>query len=246
MLAGCDQIKKINKGNTVNKIVILFVLFSILLLAACAAPGGAAPSAATPTAGIVNADFSNALPVPSQLALGTIMLKDTPQAVTAAQAAEMLPLWQALQSMTGATSTSEVEINALVTQIQQTMQPAQLEAIANLKITQESMAAAFQQLGLNNFPNRQNGTPVARTPGANQGGGNGGFGPGGGGPGGGGFIIEGGPGGGPGGGFAGAPAGTISPSIQSTAQARASQRAQFGNPILYNAVVEYLKQVAGQ
>ena len=91
-----------------------------------------------------------------------------------------------------------------------------------------------------------NSTPVGRTPGANQGGGNGGFGPGGGGPGGGGFIIEGGPGGGPGGGLGGAPAGTISPSIQSTAQARASQRAQFGNPMLYNAVVEYLKPLVGQ
>ena len=229
-----------------KKIIILFILSSILLLAACAAPGGGAPSAPTPTAGIVNADFSNALQVPSQLALGTIMLKDTPEAVTAAQAAEMLPLWQALQSMTSSTTTSEVEIYALVTQIQQTMQPAQLEAIANLKITQESMAAAFQNLGLSDFRNNPNSTPVARTPGANQGGGNQGFGPGGGGPGGGGFIIEGGPGGGPGGGLGGAPAGTISPSIQSTAQARASQRAQFGNPFLYNAVVEYLKQLIGQ
>ncbi len=235
-----------------KKIIILFVLASIMILAACTAPGEAATSAAaTPTAGIVNTGFANALPVPSQLALGTIMLKDTPEAVTAAQAAELLPLWQALLSMTNSTSTaSAVEIDALVSQIQQTMQPAQLNAIADLKITQESMATAFQDLGLNNLPSGRSGTPVARTPGAFSGGGGGNFGPNGGGPGGGpgggGFIIEGGPGGVPGGGFAGTPAGTISPSIQSTARAQASKRNQYGNPILYNAVVEYLSQVTDQ
>ena len=229
-----------------KKFVIIFVLASAMILTACAASGEAATSEVTaPTAGMVNTDFSNALPVSSQLALGTIMLKDTPQAVTVDQAAELLPLWQALQSMTSTSSTSEVEINALVTQIQQSMQPAQLEAIANLKITQESMTSAFQTLGFNNFPTDQNGTPVARTPGAGQGNRNGGF-PGDGGPGGGGFGGGGFPGGG--GGFGGGvpPAGTISPSIQSTAQARASQRSQFGNPILYNAVVQYLKPTAGQ
>ena len=135
-----------------KKIGIVFFLVSVLLLSACAAPGGAAaPAAATPTAGVVNTNYDNALPVPSQLALGTIMLKDTQNPVTTDQAAKLLPLWQAVQSMTSSTSTSAVEFNALVTQIQQTMQPAQLEAIANLKITQASMASAFQTLGLNNF-----------------------------------------------------------------------------------------------
>ena len=231
-----------------KKIGIVFVLASVLLLSACAAPGGtAAPAAATPTAGVVNTNYDNALPVPSQLALGTIMLKDTPNPVTTDQAAKLLPLWQAVQSMTGSTATSAVEFDALVTQIQQTMQPAQLEAIANLKITQASMASAFQTLGLNNFPSSRNGTSVARTPGANTGrdNGGGGFtGP----PGGGGFIEGGGrgPGGFGGGGFGGLPTGTVSPSIQATAIARATQRAEFGNPILYNAVVTFLTQTAGQ
>jgi hypothetical protein len=237
------------EDNAVKKIVILFVFASVMLLAACAAPGGAAsPAADTPTAGVVNTNYDNALPVPSQLALGTIMLKSTADEVTAAQAAELLPLWQAVQSLTNATSSSTVEFEALVIQIQQTMNPAQLDAIANLKITQESMATAFQTLNLNNFPSSQNGTPVARTPGATRGGGNGngGFD----GPPGGGFIIEGGPGGIPGGfgggGFGGFPTGTVSPSIRATAEAQATARAQFGNPILYNAVVTYLTQVAGQ
>ncbi len=232
-----------------KNIGILFVMVSVMLLSACAAPGGAATTAAaTPTAGVVNVNYANALPVPSQLALGTIMIKDTQDAVTAAQAAELLPLWQAVQSMTSSTATSAVEFEALVTQIQQTMQPAQLQAIANLKITQESMATAFQSLGLNNFQPGRNGTQVARTPGANNGGG--GFnGP----PGGGGFIEGG--GGGPGGfggggfgggGFGGLPTGTVSPSIQATAVAMATQRAEFGNPILYNAVVTFLTTAAGQ
>ncbi len=212
-----------------KKIGILFVLVSVMLLSACAAPGGAATSAAaTPTAGVVNTNYANALPVPSQLALGTIMIKDTQDAVTAAQAAELLPLWQAVQSMTSSTTTSAVEFEALVTQIQHTMQPAQLEAIANLKITQESMATAFQSLGLNNFQPGRNGAPsgtqVARTPGANGGGGFNGP------PGGGGFIEGG--GGGPGGFggdqvvwgdlvvLAGCPPGQFRHPIQATAMAR--------------------------
>ncbi len=236
-----------------KKIGILFVLISALLLSACAAPGGAATSAAAaPTAGVVNTNYDSALPVPSQLALGTIMLKDTQDAVTADQAAQLLPLWQAVQSMTNSTATSAVEFEALVTQIQQTMRPAQLEAIANLKITQASMTTAFQSLGLNNFQSGRNGAPsgtqVARTPGATNGRG-GDFGP----PGGGGFIEGG--GGGPGGfggggfgggGFGGLPTGTVSPSLQATAMARATQRAEFGNPILYNAVVTFLTTAAGQ
>ena len=233
-----------------KKIGILFVLVSVMLLSACAAPGGAATSAAaTPTAGVVNTNYANALPVPSQLALGTIMIKDTQDALTAAQAAELLPLWQAVQSMTSSTTTSAVEFEALVTQIQQTMQPAQLQAIANLKITQESMATAFQSLGLNNFQPGRNGAPsgtqVARTPGGPNGGGFNGP------PGGGGFIEGG--GGGPGGfggggpgGFGGLPTGTVSPSIQATVMAMATQRAEFGNPMLYNAVVTFLTTAAGQ
>ena len=232
-----------------KKIGILIFLASILVLTACAAPGGTTAPAATPTAGVVNTNYDNALPVPSQLALGTIMLKDTQDAVTADQAATLLPLWQAVQSMTNSASISEVEFNALVNQIQGSMEPAQLEAIANLKITQASMTSAFQTLGLNNFSGRNgsapNGTPVARTPGAATSGRNrgdfngppGGFD--GGGPGGFG-------GGGFGGGFGGLPTGTVSPSIQETAIARATQRAEFGNTMLYNAVVTFLTQAAGQ
>ena len=240
-----------------KKISIVSILVTLILLAACAAPGGtAAPAASTSSStDVLNTNYENALPVPSQLALGTVMLKGTENEVNATQAAVLLPLWQALNSMANSSSASVVEFNSLLAQIEKAMQPAQLEAIANLKITQESMRTAFESLGLSNVPsNRNGGAQVTRTPGATTGGQGGGFdGPPGGGGGGGGFS-GGGPGGGipgdfgGGGGFGGGgiPTGTVSPSIQSTMMARSTQQAEFGNPMLYNAVVSYLTQMVGQ
>jgi len=225
---------------------LIFCLSAALILSACSTPDGAATSAAqagaTATPGILSENYSGALPVNSQLALGTIKLKDTPDAITAEQAAVLLPLWQALQTLSTKTTASQIEVNALIGQIQETMKPNQLQTIAGFKLTQADTQAVLQALGgANGFAGR-NGTPVARTPGAtggNRGGNAGGNfnGPpdGGGGPGGFGGAI-------PGGGAAAGGA-TVSPSIQATARAQAgSQRAQIGNTMFFNAVVIYLEQ----
>jgi hypothetical protein len=227
---------------------LVLLLGAALILTACATPAGAATTAAQAgpiaTPGVLTESYTGALPVNSQLALGTIKLKDTPDAITNEQAAVLLPLWQALQSLSTKTTASQIEVNALIGQIQETMQPSQLQTIAGFKLTQADTQAVLQALGgANGFAGR-NGTPVARTPGANGGnrGGNGGGnfnGPpdGGGGPGG--FA-----GGAPGGGAAGGNgAATVSPSIQATARAQAGgQRAQIGNTMFFNAVVIYLEQ----
>ncbi len=90
------------------------------------------------------ADYDDALPVREQLALGTIELDETDLAIDDALAAELLPLWQAVQSLSNSATTAEAEVNAVVNQIQDSMSPVQIEAIAGMALTTESMTTLFE------------------------------------------------------------------------------------------------------
>jgi hypothetical protein len=178
-----------------RNLVVVGLLLSGLL-AACG--GGAVETAVdTPTgAPRLTADYNDALPVQSQLAVGTLQLEDTDLAVDETLAADLLPLWQALQSLDSSETTAEVEITAVLNQIQNTMQPEQIGAIADMQLTQESMTVLIEDgtltLGRGGFGSNNAADSAS----------SGGFTPPGGIPGGGGF--GGGPGGGiPGGGFGG-------------------------------------------
>ena len=78
--------------------LLVIGLFAMGLLAACS--GGAAETAVSNSSGSprLTADYNQALPVQSQLAVGTLQLEETDLAVDEALAAEILPLWRALQS----------------------------------------------------------------------------------------------------------------------------------------------------
>jgi len=122
------------------------------------------------------ADYENALPANSQLALGTLWLEGTDNAVTPAQARTLLPLWQAIQN--GALQ-SDAELNAVLKQIEGTMTTDQLAAIAAMKLGTEDVMAYAQEEGLQD-PGTITGTMAMGAPpagGAPQGqGGPGGFG----------------------------------------------------------------------
>lgn len=92
----------------------------------------------------LTADYDDALPVQSQLAIGTLQLEGTEQAVDEVLAAKILPLWQVLQSLSSSDTTAEAEITAVVNQIQNTMQPEQISAIAAMQLTQASMTALIE------------------------------------------------------------------------------------------------------
>lgn len=119
------------------------------VLAGCG--GGQATSAPADTAGsetytseVLDTSYSDALNVSNQLALGTIQLEGTEDAVTPEQAATLLPLWQALQGGV----TAQAEVNAVLKQVEGTMTPEQLEAVAAMQLTQEDMQAWMQEQGL--------------------------------------------------------------------------------------------------
>jgi predicted small lipoprotein YifL len=84
-------------------------------------------------------DYNDALTVQDQLALGTIQLEETEWAVDETLAAALLPLWQAVQSLSNSATTAEAEVNAVVNQIQDTMSPAQIQTISAMALTTESM-----------------------------------------------------------------------------------------------------------
>jgi hypothetical protein len=84
------------------------------------------------------------MPASSQLALGTLRLEGTEDAVTPEQAKTLLLLWQSIQS--GALQ-DEAETNAVYKQIEGTMTPAQMAAIVAMKLTSEDLTIWMQDQG---------------------------------------------------------------------------------------------------
>lgn len=116
-----------------------FILF--LLLAACGAnteEGGAAE---------LNENYTEALPVSTQLALGSLQLEDTDLAIDETQAADLVPLWQAFQTLSESDKTADVEVTAVLAQIQETMTAEQIEAVVTMALTAEDATAWMQEAG---------------------------------------------------------------------------------------------------
>ena len=120
-----------------KKFLILVILISIsaMLLAGC--------SSAT----IATVSANNGLTTATKLALGTLKLEDTSQAVTAAQATELVTLWEGYESLSNSDTTSQVELDALVKQIQSTMTTVQIAAIEAMDLTDQSVSEGVQSLG---------------------------------------------------------------------------------------------------
>ena len=231
------------------------VLVATLVLAACASKTGPTTGGTNPSGnggGNGGAGFTNRpLPLVGQLLVGTFKLEGTTNAVDANEATQLLPLWQAYSQLLTSNTTAQEEVDAVVSQIQTTMTPAQVQAITAMKLTTQDEFSLMSTLGLgfrgSGTPGF-NGTPGFRgTPRA--GGGGGGF-PGGGGgfAGGGGGGFPGGGGGfaGGGGGFTGGGGGFNATQI-ATLRAQRTRTADFGNlptPLL-REMISLLQKKAG-
>jgi hypothetical protein len=243
-------------------IILPLIIIAMLLLSAC---NSAAPSSAADTAGEATSETTvesgaaqesgnvrleasaGDLSVQAQLALGTLQLEDTELAVDEALAAELLPLWQALQSLSNSDTTAEAELTAVVNQIQDTMNQDQIQAIAAMQLTEERLNAMIEEGELPFGGGFRGG---AFTGDGDSGGGQGG-------PRGGDFFFGGPPGGGPGGGgpgggfFAGGPEGgfgDLSEDDIATRQAQFEEgdfSAVFQGRILTGAVIRLLQEKTG-
>lgn len=166
------------------KRLILIILVVPLLLAACSTTpstsSGTDSSAAIAPASnqdvtpqpsgeealsteVITTDYDDATSVRNQLAFGTMKLDGTAQAVTAEQAKTLLPLWQAMSALSGNTSTVPEELNAVQNQIFASMTPEQLQAIADLQITNAKISEFYAEKGIV-LPTMEPG--VTRNPGA--------------------------------------------------------------------------------
>jgi len=151
----------------------------LLALAACSSlklPGTAATSSQTQSNPLTN--MANQ-PLEDKLAIGSLKLEGTDQAITSAQAKTLLPLWKAVKTISASNTTAEAEMSALYTQIQDAMTAQQIQAIKDLNLSAADMQALMQK-----YRSPQAGSGAQKsTPGAFsqfQGGGDPGGGPGGG------------------------------------------------------------------
>jgi hypothetical protein len=101
-------------------------------------------------------DYENAVNIQMQLLVGTLKLEGTSLAVTADQATELLPLWQMIRSLTGNGTAAQAEIDAVLSQIQETMSTEQIQAIQDMQISSEDYQAQMEALGFSVGINAQN------------------------------------------------------------------------------------------
>ena len=93
----------------------------------------------------LDSSFEGALPPTNQIMLGILRLEETELAVTSAQAASMLPLWQALLS---GSIQNQSERGAILRQIEGQFTGAQITAIGAMQLTFTDMNEWAQANGI--------------------------------------------------------------------------------------------------
>ncbi len=126
--------------------IALLTLLTVSLIYACAPTVEATPTSLAST--YLSIEYSDAANVRSQLAYGTLKLADTANAVTAEQAKTLIPLWQAVISLSGDTTTASEELTAVQDQITAAMTADQLKAIAGMQITNAGLNEFYAQYGV--------------------------------------------------------------------------------------------------
>ncbi len=177
-----------------------------LILTACASAnqtGNPAGSSGFSGGNGFRSGASRTLSPDAKLALGTIKLEGTAQAIDPKTATKLLPLWQLMVQLHSSSSAAPQEVTAVLDQIKATMTPSQVTAVDGMAFTSADVFSLLQSesqgsggsgsaggSGSNGFSgrngNRQGGGVFFAGPGG-FGGGPGGGGFGGGGFGGGGF-----------------------------------------------------------
>jgi len=130
-----------------RRTVVLFLLAFVVTLAGCQ---GASEAAATgEAAGATTAAATAGRPGGDVMALavGTLALDGTDNAITAAQAAELLPLWKAYRALLASDATAPQELAALVEQIRQGM-AAEQQATLEAGLSPEEQAALLARHGI--------------------------------------------------------------------------------------------------
>jgi hypothetical protein len=171
-----------------TKITLLSLIF-ILLLAACGSAPVEQPPAAlpveptnmnaigtpqadetpAPASSSTSLDLSNENALSSRLvlAMGMLKLEETEYPVTKEQASVLLMLWQGLVNLSNSGTSAEAEVNALLTQIESTLTPEQIQLINGMKLTQTDTQAWAQENGITLGTGTGTGTGMGQGQGSN-------------------------------------------------------------------------------
>ncbi|MCJ7694571.1 MAG: hypothetical protein MUO40_04015 [Anaerolineaceae bacterium] len=217
-----------------NRTLMLVIVMILASLTACA-------SSNTDQTAIENNPIG--VDANTQLIIGTLLLDGTEDEVTADEAAELLPLWKLYSTLSTSDTAAQEEINAVVTQIQNTMTDAQNTAIGKIDLVgQNAMrlmneSGLMEQLGFNPADNSASGGELQNGFEIPQGGDGGGFR-----PQAGDFPAGGPPGGGLGGG-AGQDFTGMDPSFRATQRAESGITAPNGrsSQIFLQLLISYLE-----
>ncbi len=122
--------------------ITLLTLLAVSLVYACAPTVETTPTSIAST--YLSIEYSDAANIRSQLAYGTLKLTN----VTPDQAKTLIPLWQAVISLSGDTTTASEELTAVQDQITAAMTKDQLQAIAEMQITNTGLNEFYAQYGV--------------------------------------------------------------------------------------------------
>ena len=127
--------------------LLMIILTSVLLLtSACSGTSDQADSNNS-TSGSNASQSGTSLSQVNMLLVGTLKLEDTEQAISADEAKQLLPLWQAYRSLSTSQTAAEAEVKALLNQIQSSMTSDQVQAIKAMNLTSTDMLDLMQSMG---------------------------------------------------------------------------------------------------
>jgi hypothetical protein len=123
---------------------LMGVFLLALMLVGCGTSKTAFMSTSTDR---LNTSYASALPVETQLVLGTLKLEGIAQAVDSATAAQLLPLYTLLEQLDTSGTAAQAELDAVLEQLQSSMTADQIQAIAAMKLTQADLLSYLGQNG---------------------------------------------------------------------------------------------------
>ena len=129
-----------------SNLLLIITLFALTLSACAPAAPAAVPTSAAVSA--IDITFADAASLRSQLAYGTIKLKGSSNVITPEQAKTLIPLWQAMVTLSGDTTTATEELTAVQDQITQALTLVQVQTIAEMKITNTELNSFYAEFGI--------------------------------------------------------------------------------------------------
>lgn len=128
-----------------SSILVGLLVFS-LALSACSTAAATGPTTQAVN-GTPNAGAGSALSTEMQLAVGTLLLDEAGQPISAETAGELLHLWKAVRNLGSSSTITTQEYQALFDQIKETLTSEQMDAITGMELTRDDLMSLSEKLG---------------------------------------------------------------------------------------------------